>query len=263
MNVASPRPVLLAEHSGAVLRLTLNRPERLNAVSEELYGALLERLAVAEGDPRVRCVVLTGAGRAFCAGADLKAHRTRTRTDDELKAYVSLGQRVCARIQQLAVPVVAAVRGYALGAGAELAVSADFLMIADDAQMGFPEVSLGTFVGGGVTHRLPRLVGLRRATELLMLGQRLTGRQALQWGLAHAAPPDAQLEQATRGLAAQLAGNAPLSIARIKRRLADTTSLKAAVGAEANDLITVMGSEDWTEGVAAFAERRTPVFKGR
>jgi enoyl-CoA hydratase len=264
MSVASPsHRFVLAERDGAVLRLTLNRPERLNAVSEELYAALLECLTTAERDRRTRCVMLTGAGRAFCAGADLKAHGTRERTDDELKAYVGLGQRVCARIQQLAVPVVAAVRGYALGAGAELAVSADFLVIADDAQMGFPEAALGTFVGGGVTYRLPRLVGLRRATELLLLGQRFTGRQALEWGLAAAAPPDARLEREAGQLAARLAANAPLSTARIKRRLADSTSLRAAFRAEANDLLAVMGTQDWAEGVAAFAQRRAPVFQGR
>jgi enoyl-CoA hydratase len=264
MKVASyPQGLVLAERDGSVLRLTLNRPERLNAVSEALYAALLDYAAMAEDDRGIRCVLLTGAGRAFCAGADLKAHGTRERTGDELRAYVGLGQRVCARIQHLTVPVVAAVRGYALGAGAELAVSADFLVIADDAQMGFPEVSLGTFVGGGVTHRLPRLVGLRRATELLMLAQRFTGRQALEWGLAHAAPPDARLERTAGALAAQLAANAPLSVARLKRRLADTTSLGEAFHAEADDLLAVMGTADWAEGVAAFAARRTPVFQGR
>ena len=257
------RQFVLAERDAAVLRLTLNRPERLNAVSEELYTELLECLVEAERDRGARCVVLTGAGRAFCAGADLKAHHRRPRTGDEVKAYVELGQRVNARVQELAIPVVAAVRGYALGAGAELAVSADFLVMADDARMGFPEASLGTFVGGGVTHRLPRLVGLRRATELLLLGQRFSGRQALQWGLAHAAPSDDQLEQTAGQLAAQLATNAPLSMARIKRRLADGTGMRRALRAEADDLRAVMATEDWAEGVAAFAERRAPVFRGR
>ena len=257
---ASP---VLADYDGAVLRLALNRPERLNAVSEELYLELLARLAMAERDRHIRCILLTGTGRAFCAGADLKAHHRKTRTRAEREAYVHLGQRVCAKLQRIGVPVVAAVRGYALGAGAELAVSADFLVIADDAEMGFPEVSLGTFVGGGVTTRLPRLVGLRRATELIILGQRFTGRQALEWGLAYAAPCGTQLDQVAVELAAQLATKAPLSIARMKRRLAETTGLEGSLAGEASDLLAVMETEDWAEGVAAFAEGRKPSFRGR
>ena len=262
MSSPQDRPVL-ADHDGPVLRLTLNRPERLNAVSEALYAGLLACLAAAESDDRTRCVLLTGMGRAFCAGADLKAHRDRERTADEREAYVNLGQRVCARIQRISIPVVAAVRGYALGAGAELAISADFLVVADDAQMGFPEVSLGTFVGGGVTHRLPRLVGLRRAAELLMLGERFTGRQALEWGLAQAAPGSEELDKVAAELAEQLAAKAPLPLARMKRRLAETTTLDGALRGEASDLLAVMRTEDWAGGVAAFAERREPVFKGR
>ena len=142
-------PTVIAERRGPVLHVTLNRPERLNAVSEELYTAALDRLAAADADPEVRCVVLAGAGRAFCVGADLKAHGEGTRSGSDRERYVDLGQRVCAQIQQMGTPVVAAVHGYALGAGAEMAVSADFLVIADDAEMGFPEVSIGTFVGGG------------------------------------------------------------------------------------------------------------------
>jgi enoyl-CoA hydratase len=261
MSPLQDRPVL-ADHDGPVLRLTLNRPERLNAVSEALYAGLLARLADAERD-RTRCILLTGMGRAFCAGADLKAHRDRERTADEREAYVSLGQRVCARIQRISIPVVAAVRGYALGAGAELAISADFLIVADDAQLGFPEVSLGTFVGGGVTHRLPRLVGLRRATELLMLGERFTGRQALEWGLAYAAPGSEELDKVAVELAEQLAAKAPLPLARMKRRLAETATLDGALRGEASDLLAIMRTEDWAGGVAAFAQRREPVFTGR
>lgn len=255
--------VVIAEPRGPVLRVTLNRPERLNAVSEELYTALLEQLAAAEADPGIRCVLLTGAGRAFCVGADLKAHGEGTRSEADRERYVDLGQRVCARIQQMGTPVVAAVRGYALGAGAEMAVSADFLVIASDAQMGFPEVSIGTFVGGGVTHRLPRLVGLRKATELLILGERFTGARAAEWGLAYAAADPDRLDQAAGDLAAALVAKAPISLARMKRALLGAESLDAALRREAADLLAVMRTEDWAEGVRAFADHRTPVFNGR
>lgn len=255
--------VVLAERAGAVQRLILNRPERLNAVSAELYRLLLDRLAEADADPDVRAVVLTGAGRAFCVGADQKAHGAGTRTPEQRAEYVRLAWQVCERIQTMATPVVAAVRGYALGAGAEMATSADFLLMAEDAQMGFPEVSIGTFVGGGVTRRLPRLVGLRQAGELLMLGERFTGVRAAEWGLAHAAVSAERLDEEAAALAGKLAGKAPISMARMKAALYREDPMTDVLRAEADDLLEIMETEDWAEGVAAFADRRDPVFRGK
>ncbi|MBY8862696.1 enoyl-CoA hydratase/isomerase family protein [Nocardia sp. CA2R105] len=256
-------PTLLESRSESVVTLTLNRPERLNAVSEELYQELIEALVAAEKALTIRCVVLTGGGRAFCAGADLKAHRSGLRPPEELTRYARLGQQACEQIQMMHTPVVAAVNGYALGAGAELAVSADFLIMAQDAQMGFPEVGLGTYVGGGVTNRLPRLVGLRRATDLLILGERFTGRQAREWGLAYAAVPGDQLLSAAHELADVLAAKAPLSLSRMKAALRRDDSLEVALAEEPRELLALMATRDWAEGVAAFAERRRPVFQGR
>ncbi|HWN33716.1 MAG TPA: enoyl-CoA hydratase/isomerase family protein [Pseudonocardia sp.] len=258
---------VLVDRGGAVCRLTLNRPDRLNAVNEDLYRELLTALRAADGDPEVRAVLLAGAGRAFCVGADLKAHGAALggggRDRDQLAEYVELAWRVCAQIQIMGTPVVAAVQGYALGAGAEIATSADFLVMADDAQIGFPEVSIGTYVGGGVTRRLPRLVGLRRATDLLILGERCTGSRAAEWGLAHSAVPSADLAEAAGALADTLAGKAPISLARMKAALRSEEPLSAVLRSEATDLLAVMGTQDWAEGVAAFAQRRDPVFQGR
>lgn len=255
--------VVLADSGNSVVRLRLNRPERLNAVSEELYQSLLDHLAAADADPAVRAVVLSGEGRAFCVGADLQAHGSGARTPQQQAHYVELAWRVCAQIQQMGTPVVAAVHGYALGAGAEMAVSADFLVMAEDAVMGFPEVALGTFVGGGVTRRLPRLIGLRRANDLLLLGERFTGAQALEWGLAHDAVPAADLDRTAATLARALAAKAPLSLARMKAALAADGPDDEVFRAEARDLLEVMATRDWAEGVAAFAERRDPTFQGR
>ncbi|MBB5912797.1 enoyl-CoA hydratase [Nocardia transvalensis] len=263
MTTATDASTVLVTRRGRTAVLTLNRPDRLNAVSEQLYRDLIAALEAADDDPETRCVILTGAGRAFCVGADLKAHATGTHTPADRERYAQLGQQACRRIQTMSTPVVAAVNGYALGAGAELAVSADFLVIAAEARMGFPEVSIGTFVGGGITHRLPRLVGLRRATDLLILGERFTGAQAYEWGLAHSAVATGSLPDAAAALADSLAAKAPLALARMKAALRRDDSLEAALDSEPRDLLALMATEDWAEGVAAFADRRDPIFRGR
>jgi enoyl-CoA hydratase len=251
------------ERAGRVVRLTLNRPDRLNAVSAQLYERLLAELDEADADPEARAIVLAGEGRAFCAGADQKAHAEQVRSREQLAEYVELGWRVCERVQHCRLPVIAAVRGYALGAGAELATSADFIVMADDALMGFPEVSIGTYVGGGVTRRLPQLVGLRRATELLMLGEQFTGRQAAEWGLAYRAVPATMLDTAVADLAERLTGKAPLSVARLKAALRSEATFDEVLRTEAADLLSIMDTADWAEGVAAFHERRRPSFEGK
>jgi len=249
------------ERADMVVRLVLDRPERLNAVSEELYRRLLEELGRADAEPDVRVIVLAGEGRAFCVGADLKAH-AEGRTRAQQAEYVELGWRVCEAIQSSSKPVIAAVHGYALGAGAEMATSADFLVMTEDAQMGFPEISIGTYVGGGVTRRLPRLVGLRRATELLMLGERFSGTDAVAWGLAHLAVPADKLDAAVSDLAQRLAAKAPLSLARLKAALQSDAPFEEVLRTEAADLLAIMRTADWAEGVNAFRDRRTPSFKG-
>jgi len=261
--LSSVQPSVQSSLEGQILTITLNRPGRLNAVSSGLYEGIIDAFDQSSTDPGVRAVVMTGSGRAFCVGADLKAHGDGNRTPEQIAAYVQLGQDVCERIQTASVPVIAAVHGYALGAGAEMATSADFLVMAEDAQMGFPEVSIGTFIGGGVTHRLPRLVGLRRASELLIQGDRFTGRQAAEWGLANFSVPSGEALTAALSLAQRLVSNAPRSMGLVKEALNRDDSLATALTSEAANLLAVMQTQDWAEGVAAFAERRAPTFVGR
>jgi enoyl-CoA hydratase/carnithine racemase len=256
-------PTIVRTSDGQVTVLSLNRPERLNAVSEELYRTLHTALVDLDDDPDVRAVVVTGSGRAFCVGADLKAHREGTRSPHDQAEYVRLGQQVCRQIQMMSTPVIAAVNGYAFGAGAEMAVSADFLVAAVDAILGFPEVKIGTFVGGGITQRLPRMIGLRKATELLLLGEPFSGKQALEYGLAYIAVPADQLLKTSKSLAQILAAKAPLSLGRLKTALQHNLNLDETLEMEADALLTIMNSKDWAEGVAAFAQRRSPVFSGR
>lgn len=255
-------PVINAQ-DGPVLTLTLHRPERLNAVSEPMYTALRQQLARAAEDPAIRVVVLRGAGRAFCAGADLKAHAGSDRSLAERRAYAELAADVVADLVGLPTPVLAVVHGYAFGAGAELATSADFLVTTPETVFAFPELTLGTYVGGGVTARLPQLVGLARARELLFTGRRFTGAEAAEWGLAHQAVPDPELPAAVAALTDQLAGAAPVPTGLLKQQLNQPSQFTTALRDEVAALTTCMGTADWREGLAAFGEKRPPRFEGR
>lgn len=254
---------IITKHENQTFHIIFNRPERMNAVNEALYQQTLDALNFADNDPNIRCVILSGNGRAFCAGADMKAHKSGERTRDEREAYILLGQRVCERIQMMRKPVIAEVHGYAVGGGAEIATSADFLIIAEDAQLGFPEVAIGTYVGGGVTFRLPRLIGLRNAVSLLMLGNRITGAKCREIGLATEAPPAGQLKECTAALVERIVKNAPLPMARLKAAINSTQSSETAFQTETEGVLAMMETKDWAEGVAAFAERRSPRFEGR
>jgi enoyl-CoA hydratase/carnithine racemase len=258
-----PSPVL-SRRDGAVLILTLNRPDRLNAVSLPMYERLSEELLDVERDGSVRCVVITGQGRAFCVGADLKAHGSGPPTGEERTRYVGAAQEVNLLIQTGRVPVVAAVNGHAIGGGLEIALSADFMVVAEDAKLRFPEISLGTFVGGGTVYTLAERVGTLKARELIYLGDFFSGREAMEMGVAYeAAPADAVLDRAL-ALAGRLEEKAPLSLAYAKRLIgpAGTVSRERALELEAEALEAVFGTRDWAEGVAAFHEKRTPEFTG-
>ncbi|MGB5062842.1 MAG: enoyl-CoA hydratase/isomerase family protein [Candidatus Competibacter sp.] len=241
-----------------------NRPHRLNAVVEQFYTELLMALSLAERDPTIRVVILTGAGRAFCVGADLKEHGAGQRTAYQRRQYLQLGNDVCEKIFRLNKPVVAAVNGYALGAGAEIAVSCDFVLMAENAQIGFPEVSIGTSVGGGVTQILPRLVGLGKARELLFLGTRINGVEAQRIGLAVQVHPDEELLDRARRFAQELASKAPVSMAVAKNLLnqAAAHDFATQLQLELDGVFSCTVTEDWREGVNAFAEKRAPQFKG-
>jgi enoyl-CoA hydratase len=259
----SESPVV-TETAGAIRTFRLNRPERLNAVNLELYRALEDGLAETAGDPAVRAVILTGAGRAFSAGADLKAYGGREPTPGERRDYIETGQRVYRALQTLPQPVVAAVNGHAIGAGIELALSCDFVIVSDEAKLRLPEVTLGTFIGGGASYTLARRVGYARAAELILLGRFFTGSEACDLGLANRCVLALDVMAEALELVRELARNAPISMRLAKRLLDRAGSMvpEEAMRLEAEALDTCFATEDWREGVRAFAEKRDPVFRG-
>jgi len=264
LTSASDEAPLLVQAEGPIRILRLNRPDRLNAVSLPMYQALETELESIAADFETRVVILTGAGRAFCAGADLKAHHDHEPTIEARREYIDTGQRVYRALQTLPQPVVAAVNGHAIGAGIELALSCDFVIVADEAKLRMPEVTLGTFIGGGTAYTLRRRTGHARAAELILLGRFFTAAEAESWGLANQTLPAADVLPAARELADQLAKNAPIPMRLAKRLLdrAESIDPDEALRLEAEALFVCMASEDWREGLKAFAEKRDPVYRG-
>lgn len=246
-----------------VAYVTLTRPDRLNAVTKELYAGVRGALERAhEEDTRV--IIFEGEGRAFCVGADMKSHDERERTVAEKREYAWAAQRACKAIQTHERPVIAKVQGYAIGAGAEMALSADLVVMADEAEIRFPEASIGTYVGGGVTYTLPQRVGIAKAKELLLTAASLGGKEAVEIGLVNDAVPADKLDDAVDTLACEVASNAPIPIAFAKEQLnRETDDRELALTAEVEALLTCMETADWQEGVDAFAEEREPVFEGQ
>lgn len=262
--MADDLDAVLARQDGAILTLTLNRPDRLNAVNQTLYDRLVEELTRAGGDRGVRCVVLTGAGRAFCAGADLKAHAERRPTEGERTRYAAAAQHANYLLQLGRVPVVAAVNGHAIGGGLELALSCDFMIVAEDAKLRLPEVALATFIGGGVSYSLAERVGVLKARELIYFGDFFTGADAAALGIANRAVPTDDVLPLAREWAERLVEVAPLSLSAAKRLIgpAGAMSRDDALERERIALERIFGSDDWREGVEAFRDKRPPRYRG-
>ncbi|HET7875310.1 MAG TPA: enoyl-CoA hydratase-related protein [Methylomirabilota bacterium] len=247
---------------GGIAHIVLNRPERLNAISPRLLEDLDQACDAVERDPGIRVVTLTAAGRAFCAGADLKAVQALAPDAAKWNGFIRLWHRVFNRLEALPAPVIAGVHGLALAGGLELVLVADLVVADEGARLGDQHANFGLVAGGGGSQRLPRLIGARRAKELMLLGGWLTAARALEWGLVNRVVPAGELGAAVEELAVALAQKSA-SASRVAKTLvnrAGDVDLSSGLELEINLVAAHMRSADAAEGLRAFAEKRTPVF---
>jgi 2-(1,2-epoxy-1,2-dihydrophenyl)acetyl-CoA isomerase len=263
-------PGLITEHDGPLLRIRIDKPARRNAFDDAMIGGLTEIVEAAGNDETVRALLLTAAGEHFCSGFDIVA---RNRPADGRKPRAgSIQRRLPAQAHRLIpvlletqVPIVAAVRGWAAGIGLALALAADVAVASDTATFWAPYASRGFTPDGGVSWLLPRRIGEVRARRMLLLGERVDGTTAADWGMVDRCVPDDLLDHDSERMALTLAGNATVAVGLTKwlMHAGRNASLDAQLHDEAFAMELSSRSEDFREGLAAFADKRPPVFTGR
>lgn len=255
---------LKVERRGAIAVLTFNRPERLNALNEQVIGALAEALAGFERDRSVRVLVLTGAGRAFCAGADItELHRLKG--PHAFAEHVKAITDALRRLQRLSQPSIAAINGLALGGGLEVALACDLRIAARSARLGVPEVKLGLLPAAGGSQRLARFLPPAIAKHMLLTGDPISTEVALAHGLINEVVDEGSALDAALSLGERLAAGPPLALAAAKRLVDDgaVMDLEAGIVLEREAISMLFATEDRAEGIRAFLEKRSPGFKGR
>jgi 2-(1,2-epoxy-1,2-dihydrophenyl)acetyl-CoA isomerase len=254
------------EVSQGIATITLNRPDAYNALSLALARELFQAAIAVDEDPEVRCVVLTGAGKAFCGGGDVKEFvQHLPRAGALIKELTTYVHGVVSRLVRTPKPVITAVNGVAAGGGLALALGGDLVVAAESARFTMAYSRIAASPDGSSTYWLPRLVGLRRAMELFYTNRVLTAREAVEWGIATRAVGDAELAETVRRLAGELAQGPTLALGRGKRlfHLSTTESLETQMEHESQAIARSSHTEDFAEGVRAFVEKRAPVFRGR
>lgn len=255
---------LIYEKSDGIATITLNRPEALNAFSKEVIEEILHALEDIRNDETIRVVVLTGAGeKAFSAGADIKGMIGM----NALKAreLSLMGERLCLALENLEKPVIAALNGYAVGGGLEVAMSCDLRIASESARVGQTEINIGLIPGWGGTQRLTRLIGRTKAKELVFTGRMIDAKTAEQLGIMNMVVPPDKFKETVRQFALDLASKAPVAV-RIAKALINKgadISLDSALALEREGFGVVASTEDLKEGVSAFTEKRKPIFKGK
>ncbi len=261
--MSGPETLVQSHRDGQVLLWTLQRPEALNALNRPLLHALAREVVASRADRSICCAIVTGAGaKAFSAGADLKERQGMSL--DETREYLHLIRITFDAVAHLPFPTIAAVNGVAFGGGLELALACDLRILSETVQVGLTEVSVGIMPGAGGTQRLPRLVGVGRAKELVFTARRLSALEALQMGLATRVVPAEHLQGAARELAAEIAARAPLAVRAAKHAIDAGLDAGMAEGLaiEAAAYAPLLESADRLEGLAAFVEKRPPRYRG-
>jgi enoyl-CoA hydratase len=262
-----PYDTLLYEKRARIGYVTLNRPRLLNAQSPEMFEELAQVFGDIKQDPEVRVVILTGAGeRAFCAGADINFLQQLAQTTPmAAKAFVQKNRLAFGAIAHLGKPVIAAVHGFALGGGCELAMVCHIRIASDTARFGQPEINLGLFPGAGGTQRLPRLIGTGMALEMMLTGEPISAQEARRLGLVNTVVPAAELMGMAERLAQQILSKAPLAVSVILEAVQHGMEMTLTEGLQLEENLfgVICGTEDMREGTAAFLDKRPANFTGR
>jgi enoyl-CoA hydratase len=257
----SESPILTARH-GRVGLITLNRPAQLNALNDALMDALGEALLSLDQDPDIGAIVITGSDKAFAAGADIAVMADWTYMDVYQGGFIT---RNWETIRQVRKPVIAAVAGYAMGGGCELALACDIIVAAESAQFALPEIKLAMLPGAGGTQRLPRAIGKAKAMDMCLSARMLSAQEADRYGLVSRVVPDTDLQTTTLKLATQIAGYSLPALMAIKESVnrAHENSLSEGILFERRELHARFASDDAHEGMHAFLDKRKPVFQHR
>jgi len=263
-----PEILLREETEDGILILTLNRPEAMNCFNFDLLAALADTIREANFDMDLRCIIITGAGgedpkkASFSTGADLKERRTLS--PDQVRRFIFTIRNTFTAVEQVRVPVIAAINGFAFGGGMELALACDLRIASSNVIMGLTETSLAIIPGAGGTQRLPRIIGIAKAKELIFTARRIDARTALDIGLVNRVVEPAELMPAVQELAREIAKNGPIGVAQAKFAINNgmEASLGVALLLESKAYEVAIPTKDRLEALAAFAEKRKPVFKG-
>jgi enoyl-CoA hydratase len=256
-----PEQYIVVAREEPIATATINRPDKLNALNWALVAELADRLEELDADDAIRCIVLTGAGeRAFAAGADIAEMANASPMQMAAGGFAAWD-----RIRRIRKPMVAAVGGYALGGGNELAMHADIIIASEKAKFGQPEILIGVMPGAGGTQRLARTVGKYRAMEICLTGEQVTAQEMHAWGVVNHVVPDGQHLEEAKKIARKIAERAPIATQLIKEAILNSfeAPLEAALSYEKRLFALLFSTEDQKEGMAAFIAKRAPEFKGR
>ncbi|MCP3944285.1 MAG: enoyl-CoA hydratase [Desulfobacteraceae bacterium] len=256
--------LLLVEEKNQAMLLTLNRPQVMNCLNFDLLYALQNQIDTIQYRTDIRCVIITGFGeKSFCAGADLKERATLP--PDKVKEFIFTIRNLLTSIQNLPLPVIAAINGIALGGGTEVALASDIRIAASTASMGLTETRLAIIPGGGGTQRLPRIIGVAKAKELIFTGRRVDADEALEIGLVNQVVPRQNLLDTCMEMADMIAQTGPIAVEMAKYAIDKgiETDLATGLAIESNAYRVTIPTEDRIEGLTAFREKRKPVYKGR